>query len=133
MLMPLGQYVLLAHRYGRELHWDLLLEAEQGLLTWQLEKDPGLLMASDTATAVSARRLADHRKVYLSYQGPISNGRGSVTRVDEGSYVLQAETQEALRFLIQAKVLRGGFYLRKPSQSNCRGGEVDWVFGRESE
>jgi hypothetical protein len=30
------------------------------------------------------QRIADHRPIYLNYQGPISGGRGSVVRVDSG-------------------------------------------------
>ncbi len=33
--------------------------------------------------------LPAHRRVYLSYQGPISGNRGSVIRVDQGSVVIR--------------------------------------------
>jgi hypothetical protein len=42
-----------------------------------------MLAASNT---VDAQRIADHRLAYLEYEGPISGGRGTVRRLDGGSY-----------------------------------------------
>lgn len=36
-------------------------------------------------------RVFDHRLIYLDYEGPISSGRGSVQRVDEGNFVWQEQ------------------------------------------
>jgi hypothetical protein len=130
--MPRGQYVLLVHHTQVEEHWDLLLEAGQGLLTWRLEQNPMTLMKVDhSPQVIPARRLADHRPVYLTYQGPISDGRGRVTRLDEGTYIWRAEKPNTWIFALQGKNLQGGFYLRKRSQSNGREGGSAWEFGCE--
>ncbi len=34
-----------------------------------------------------ARRIADHRPVYLGYEGPISDNRGSVSRLSRGTVI----------------------------------------------
>lgn len=60
-------------------HFDLLLEHEGTLLTWRLAIEPLLENARSLAT-----KLPDHRLVYLTYEGPISGNRGTVTRVAEG-------------------------------------------------
>jgi hypothetical protein len=45
----------------------------------------------DTPTATFwALRLADHRRMYLDYEGPVSGGRGSVVRMARG-VILSAE------------------------------------------
>lgn len=56
-----------------------MLEAEAGagLATWQLPVWP-------ITAATPARRLPDHRREYLNYEGPVSGGRGSVRRVEGG-------------------------------------------------
>lgn len=69
-----------------DVHWDLMVEgdAEGGpLVTVQLAAPP--------TGAVSGRRIADHRRLYLEYEGPVSNERGTVAIWDRG----QVEDVEA--------------------------------------
>ncbi len=70
---------------ARPSHWDLLLEHRGILLTWEL---PTLGFENLPATfeQLAIRRLADHRTAYLTYEGPVSNDRGSVNQVDSGDY-----------------------------------------------
>lgn len=64
-----------------------MLENRGVLLTWELPKlPPGPLPA--TFEQLGIRRLPDHRIDYLEYEGPVSNGRGTVQRVDFGEYQL---------------------------------------------
>lgn len=83
------RYVILRHELppesGRASHWDVMLEdraasGEVVLKTWAVERSP------DDRTPQIALLLPDHRAAYLSYEGPISGGRGEVTRWDEGSF-----------------------------------------------
>ena len=73
------RFVLLEHRWNG-VHWDLMLEAGPQLRTWALEHLPV------PETDIPATSLPDHRVLYLDYEGPISNDRGSVRRVDRGTY-----------------------------------------------
>jgi hypothetical protein len=73
------RFVLLEHDHPT-LHWDLMFEVGEVLWTWRLEKPPG------QGRAVGATRIADHRLVYLDYEGPISGNRGVVRRQDRGEY-----------------------------------------------
>ena len=76
-------YVILAHSGPGALHYDLMLAAGSSLATWQLPHPPrDLAIGLD----VPAPRLPDHRRAYLTYEGPISEGRGHVRRVEAGSY-----------------------------------------------
>ncbi|MCC7291261.1 MAG: hypothetical protein IT449_04260 [Phycisphaerales bacterium] len=81
--MASTRYVILHHRAVSGEHWDLMLEHEGVLLTWQLPS-PDLSMLP-----LQTRRIADHRLAYLEYEGPLSGGRGSVTRVEAGRVTIR--------------------------------------------
>ncbi|MFO0796437.1 MAG: DNA polymerase ligase N-terminal domain-containing protein [Gemmataceae bacterium] len=72
------RFVVLSHDWP-EPHFDLLLEAGPVLRAWRLRGEPG-------AAAVPAEPNADHRLMYLDYEGPVSGGRGTVTRWDAGTF-----------------------------------------------
>ena len=77
----MSQFVLLEHDHPA-LHWDFMLEHAGALWTWRLEEMPG-----DISAEIAATRLPDHRIEYLDYEGPVSNNRGKVHRIDRGTYV----------------------------------------------
>lgn len=59
------------------------------LITWRLKAWPipeGLL--------IPAERLTPHRRLYLDYQGPISDNRGEVRRVDHGLATILIDTPD---------------------------------------
>jgi hypothetical protein len=74
------RYVILHHtgHPSKEDHYDLMLERERALKTWVLPS-PRL----DKAEAIQS---FDHRPAYLDYQGEVSGGRGTVRRVESGSF-----------------------------------------------
>jgi len=79
-----GRYVVLEHRTaggsGRPDHWDVMLETSAALLTWE---SPPFLAAPSVWGVLP---LAPHRLVYLDYEGPISENRGCVRRLDRGQF-----------------------------------------------
>lgn len=108
------RFALLYHELpatsARNSHWDLLLEPEveaalpptAGLLrTWALETP------LDGPQPVCAARLADHRRLYLEYEGPISGDRGEVRRVAEGDYQLLQDSPAATILQLSGPVLSG--------------------------
>ena len=68
------RFVVLEHVRPEDRHWDLMLESGDALATWALKHSP------DSAQPIAAEQLPDHRLAYLDYEGPISGGRGAVTR-----------------------------------------------------
>jgi hypothetical protein len=74
------RFVILEHDHP-ELHWDLMLESGTALRTWRLTRPP-----ETPGEAVEALALPDHRLHYLDYEGPVSGGRGAVTRWDAGRF-----------------------------------------------
>lgn len=75
------QFVILRHTMPAESerpsHFDLMLEYDGQLLTWALE-------SINKREPQTAEQLPPHRLDYLTYEGPISNNRGDVTKVAEG-------------------------------------------------
>jgi hypothetical protein len=104
------RYVVLRHETppgaSRPSHWDLMFEVDPtaALRTWAIELPP------DSATAQAARALPDHRREYLTYEGPVSGNRGSVARWDEGTYEMlppPSDAPEAFVVRIAGRRLRG--------------------------
>ncbi len=60
------RFALLTHDNPRGLHYDFFLEDGEVLKTWALPRlpEPGIELPCDA--------LADHRPIYLDYEGPIS-------------------------------------------------------------
>ena len=73
------RFVILEHDHP-VLHWDFMIEAGSVLATWRLSSPPA---PRDT---IRAERIGDHRLAYLEYEGPVSGGRGTVTRWDGGDF-----------------------------------------------
>lgn len=65
---------------GQDVHFDLMLETDEGLRTWAM----GLLPTA--GKSCGAIELPLHRADYLTHEGPVSDGRGTVKRVMQGSY-----------------------------------------------
>lgn len=108
------RFVLLFHELPttnpRKSHWDLLLEPElataeasaAGLLrTWALETP------LDGPQPLKAERLADHRRLYLDYEGPISGDRGEVCRVAAGEYRLLEDSAAQTIVILESAKFRG--------------------------
>lgn len=100
------RFVILEHDYP-ELHWDLMLEAGEVLHTWRLAQAP-----ENSAEAIPATALGDHRRLYLDYEGPVSGGRGTVRRWDAGEFVAAAETApDRHAFKLHGARIYGEFWL----------------------
>jgi hypothetical protein len=74
------RYVVLQHSDVSEPHFDLMFETLPGsmLATWRSESWP-----IDQRTPL--KRLRDHRRLYLDYEGQLSEQRGTVYRMAEGN------------------------------------------------
>ncbi len=60
---------------------DLDPQAEADLVTFRLSRRIDELEAGES---LPAERIADHRRAYLTYEGPISGNRGHVERLSAG-------------------------------------------------
>jgi hypothetical protein len=99
------RFVVLTHDHPF-LHWDLMLEERGVLRTWRL------LALPEARRTVPACPLGEHRIEYLEYEGPVSRGRGSVTRWDAGEYELLNATDAGLSLEFHGRRLTGRWALR---------------------
>lgn len=101
------RFAILHHRLVDGEHWDLMLEYDDVLLTWQLAREP----TGSRTLPIPARRIQDHRKAYLEYEGPVSGDRGFVRRVDQGSVRISHLTPRRCRFDLAGERLSGRFVI----------------------
>jgi hypothetical protein len=91
------RFVVLEHDWPTT-HWDLLLEAGPVLRSWRLLAEPG------RGRCVRAEPNAEHRLVYLDYEGAISGGRGHVKRWDVGTF--ESISDDTDRLVVQLRGVR---------------------------
>jgi hypothetical protein len=110
MTHPTTRFALLRHDvpadFGRQSHWDLLLEWEDACWTWAMNELPAGFTAMGGSTGVPAKRLADHRKLYLEYEGPLSEGRGTVSRELDGECQWWEATATSVRVQLSSDLGR---------------------------
>ena len=94
------RFVVLEHDWPAT-HWDFLLEAGESLRAWRLLAEP--VEGAD----VPAEANVAHRLLYLDYAGPVSGGRGSVTRWDAGEFQWMDNTPERVVVWLLGTRLQG--------------------------
>jgi hypothetical protein len=110
------KYVIQQHTRGGETHWDLMLEHGDILKTWRLAAAPQQIGSEP----IPAEKIVDHDVKFLTYQGPVNNGQGSVRIVDEGTIETLDETKETIRLHLLGKILSGEFVLEHIKQNQWR-------------
>ena len=108
--MQPNRFVILHHIAPGGEHWDFMIEQEDHLATWQMAREP----TDRQAFPIECVRINDHRKRYLDYEGPISGGRGVVTRVDQGTYGCLFVDESTWVLHLQGRRLQGEFRLLRP-------------------
>ena len=116
------QFVIQEHRVGECRHWDLMFEDGEGLATWSLRDSP------DGRDSIRAVRLDSHRRVYLTYEGPISGERGSVQIWDRGCCRAGWTAEGIVDLELEGARLTGQFRLRVTGEREE--GRAVWNFSR---
>jgi hypothetical protein len=105
------RFVLLRHEcppgFDIPSHWDFMLEDGGALLTWRLMQLPA------NQEPIPATRLADHRLAYLDFEGPLSENRGSVRRIDSGTFTWLERRPECMHLELAGRRLRGSVELEQ--------------------
>ena len=92
------RFVIHKHkRQGQATHWDLMLENNGLLETYRLSVPPEDLADNK----YSVVKIADHNVKFLTYQGPVNQGQGSVKIADEGFYTTidEADTHKTVELV----------------------------------
>ncbi|MBX7167407.1 MAG: hypothetical protein K1X74_13845 [Pirellulales bacterium] len=112
------RFVILRHTMPagaeRSDHVDLMFEYRGVLKTWALSSEP---LNAPEQMAVA---LADHRLAYLDYEGPVSQGRGHVARVDAGHYELLAGTADRWTARLDGACFSGEIRLEREGPESQR-------------
>ena len=104
----------------RASHWDWMFERDGVLTTWAVECSPG-------PAPTEAKQLPDHRLEYLQYEGPIRGGRGTVHRVDQGTYEPVTWTSDRVVVFLEGRQWQGTatFQRVEPSSPDDASSSVD--------
>jgi hypothetical protein len=115
------RFVILEHDWPVR-HWDLLLEAGEVLWAWRLLAEP---VPGSTVAAVPN---ADHRLLYLDYEGPVSGGRGRVFRWAAGVFDWIEDVPGRVRIRVTSDRLSGQITLAVTDQGGleCRVSRERW-------
>lgn len=102
------RFVLLKHDTPAGVHWDFMLavDAAGPLKTWRLAASP-----LDVEAPIQATPIGDHRRAYLDYEGPVSEGRGAVERCDAGEAVIGPSDEGRVWLELHGQRLAGEFVL----------------------
>jgi hypothetical protein len=104
-----NRFVVQEHTTPEGVHWDLMVEKGDVLMTFRLPEPPENVLGH----AVAAVRIFDHAPRFLTYEGPVQKGTGQVRIVDRGTFRLLDETDDAIALDLQGTVLHGGFTLTR--------------------
>jgi hypothetical protein len=115
------KFVIQQHSSGSDIHWDFMLQIGDSLQTYRLDKAPQEL----TQTPANAVKIFDHSLKFLTYQGPVNKGRGSVRIAEAGSYEIAHHAHDRLELDLNGKILKGKFTL-----SHIEG--YNWQFAKSN-
>lgn len=94
------RFTVSKHTGGQEGdHFDLMLEAGESLTTWRLRH-------TNFENHQKARKIQDHRKKYLDYEGEITGGRGRVKVWDSGVYAVDVWTDKLIQISLSGAQLK---------------------------
>ncbi len=108
--------VLLFHDRGPGSHYDWMIEdpaADPGtgrLYTWRVPLPAGRWVS---AGRFSLQALWPHRRDYLTYEGPLGGGRGTVRRVDQGWAEVREWAADSASFFAHLKEFHGLIRIRR--------------------
>ncbi len=113
------KFVVQQHSSGSDVHWDFMLQIGNALQTYRLDKAPQELIRCPAG----AVKIFDHPLKFLTYEGPVKKGRGSVRIADSGSYEISNQKEDRIELDLDGKLLKGRFTLSHIEGDN-------WQFGK---
>jgi bifunctional non-homologous end joining protein LigD len=100
----LKRFVIQRHeREGERVHWDLMLEQRGILETYRVNEPP----EEWGSRPVEAVKIFDHPLKFLTYEGSVNKGKGSVTIADAGTYRILSQSENQLKADFAGTVIKG--------------------------
>ena len=103
------RFVVLRHTDRQGVHFDLMIDQGNGLATWKCPQPP----ESAGPGGRACTRIADHRRRYLDYEGPIAGDRGTVQRHDQGVCVVHSSRTDVWEVAFTGDRLAGRYILKR--------------------
>jgi len=101
------RFVIQKHTQGENVHWDFMLQSGESLQTYRLDKAPEEVLHR-TAGAV---KIFNHPLKFLTYQGPVKKGKGSVRIIEAGTYQIIHQKHDRIKLNLSGQILKGKFTL----------------------
>ena len=101
------KFVIQKHKKEGDIHWDLMLESDGFLETYRLDVPPEEI----ASRPANAQKIFDHPMKFLTYEGSVNEGKGSVSIADAGTYRIVKETDETIEMNLDSKMLTGNIIM----------------------
>ena len=105
----MARFVIQQHSCEQQVHWDLMLEKDGELATWQVPVEP----AKWGKESITCRHIFNHRLIYLTYQGELTNNRGRVRIAAAGGFQTEGFTENYWRLSLKGDKIKGVLELRQ--------------------
>jgi len=103
-----SQFVIQKHSKPNSTHWDLMLRSGNCLKTYRINLEPEKLLHE----CAEAENISDHDLKFLTYEGPLTNDKGTVEIADQGSYTITNSDETEIKLHFDGKILKGDFSLK---------------------
>jgi len=104
------RFVIQQHeRQDEPAHWDLMLERGDCLETYRVCAAPELWHNSQ----VEAVKIFDHPLRFLTYEGVVNKGKGTVKIADAGTYLVLTRNDKEQCLVFSGRILKGEFTLTR--------------------
>ena len=106
----LKRFVIQKHTRAGGIHWDLMLEAGDVLETYRVTLPPAKLVQLSSESTIAVK-IGDHPHKFLTYEGPVNQGKGQVTMADRGEYEVLDKGPALKKLCFKGTILKGNFTL----------------------
>lgn len=103
------RFVIQRHTRPDDVHLDLMIEKDGALKTWRLNGTVDYIAGNSQ----NAQSIFDHELRFLTYNGPVNKGTGSVTIADSGVCQITEWNDEHIEGRFEGKIVNDHFVLRQ--------------------
>jgi len=102
-MKEMKRFVIQRHtRQDEPAHWDLMLESEGILETYRIGKPP----EEWGKEPVEAVKIFDHPLKFLTYEGIVNKGKGTIAIADKGMCEVLSQNENQLKIRFSGTILR---------------------------